>query len=333
MRHITDRFWYRIRPAHLILVPLSLLFGLVVAVRRALYAAGWIRSERLPVPVVVVGNITVGGTGKTPLVLWLAKTMRAAGYHPGIVTRGYGGNESVQEVGGDADPAQAGDEPVLLAQHSGCPVWAGRKRACAGRALLRQHPDVDVIITDDGLQHYRLARDVEVAVVDGERRFGNRLLLPAGPLREPLRRLQSVDAVAVNGGSTDRLPHAFGMRLRGELLVNLADRRRARLPREFSGMNVHALAGIGNPQRFFGSLVELGVEFAPHVFPDHYAFRPDDLEFPGADAVLMTEKDAVKCATFAREHWWFLPVEADVDPALGQLILNRLEASHGRQAA
>ena len=155
MRHIADQFWYKIRPAHLILVPLSLLFRMVVTVRRALYAAGWIRSEHLPVPVIVVGNITVGGTGKTPLVLWLAEVMRAAGYHPGIITRGYGGNENVQEVPDDADPAQAGDEPVLLAQHSGCPVWAGRERATAGQALLRHHPDVNLIITDDGLQHYR----------------------------------------------------------------------------------------------------------------------------------------------------------------------------------
>jgi tetraacyldisaccharide 4'-kinase len=333
MGHIADRFWYRIRPAHLILFPLSLLFGLVAAGRRALYALGWLKRERLPVPVIVVGNITVGGTGKTPLVLWLAQLLTAAGYRPGIITRGYGGSEDVQEVPPDADPARAGDEPLLLAQRSRCPVWAGRARAAAGRALLRHHIDVDVIISDDGLQHYRLARELEIAVVDGERRFGNGMLLPAGPLREPARRLQSVDAVVVNAGATHGLPHAFGMRLTGELFVNLREPARVRLPREFTGMTVHAAAGIGNPQRFFGTLVDLGVQFAAHAFPDHYAYRPEDLEFPGADAILMTEKDAVKCAAFARENFWFLPVEAEVDPALGKLILDRLEAQHGRQAA
>jgi tetraacyldisaccharide 4'-kinase len=333
MGHIADRFWYRIRPAHLLLFPLSLLFGLVAAGRRALYALGWRKCEHLPVPVIVVGNITVGGTGKTPFVVWLAQLLTDAGYHPGIVTRGYGGSEDVQQVKPDADPGRTGDEPVLLAQRSGCPVWAGRARAAAGRALLRDHPEVDVIVSDDGLQHYRLARELEIAVVDGERRFGNGMLLPAGPLREPRRRLRSVDAVVVNAGGLDGLPHAFAMRLTGELFVNLREPARVRLPRDFAGMTVHALAGIGNPQRFFGSLVDMGVQFAAHTFPDHYAYRPYDLEFPGADAVLMTEKDAVKCAAFARENFWFLPVDAEVDPALGKLILDCLEARHGRQAA
>jgi tetraacyldisaccharide 4'-kinase len=333
MNPIADRFWYRIRPAHLFLFPLSLLFGLIVTVRRTLFALGWLKRERLPVPVIVVGNITVGGTGKTPLVLWLAELLIRAGHRPGIVTRGYRGSEDVQEVPDDADPTRAGDEPVLLAQRSRCPVWAGRDRAAAGRALLRHHPDVTVIVSDDGLQHYRLDRDIEIAVVDGQRRFGNRMLLPAGPLREPRRRLRSMDAVAVNGGQTQGLPHAFGMRLTGELLVNLADRSRVHLPRDFAGMTLHAIAGIGNPQRFFGTLVDLGLQFTAHAFPDHYAFRPGDLEFPGAQAVLMTEKDAVKCAAFAREHFWFLPVEARVDTALGDLILDRLKARHGFQAA
>jgi tetraacyldisaccharide 4'-kinase len=267
------------------------------------------------------------------LVLWLAELLAGAGYRPGIVTRGYGGSEDVQEVPDDADPARAGDEAVLLAQRSRCPVWAGRDRVAAGRALLRHHPDVNVIISDDGLQHYRLARDIEIVVIDGERRFGNGMLLPAGPLREPRRRLRSVDAVAVNGGSLDGLPHAFGMRLTGEVLVNLKNRVLVRLPRDFAGVTLHAIAGIGNPQRFFGTLVDLGLQFAAHAFPDHYAFRPEDLELPGAEAVLMTEKDAVKCAAFAREHFWFLPVEARVDTALGDLILDRLKTRHGPQAA
>jgi tetraacyldisaccharide 4'-kinase len=333
MGAIADRFWYRIRPAHLLLFPLSLLFGAGAAGRRALYALGWLKRERLPVPVIVVGNITVGGTGKTPLVVWLAQCLTEAGLHPGIITRGYGGSEAIQAVPPDADPARAGDEPVLLARRSRCPVWAGRARAAAGRALLQRHPEVDVIISDDGLQHYRLAREIEVAVVDGERPFGNGMLLPAGPLREPRRRLRTVDAVVVNAGHGTPVPGAFGMRLRGELFVNLREPARMRLAREFAGMRVHALAGIGNPQRFFGTLVDLGMQFSAHAFPDHYAFVPKDLAFPGAEAVVMTEKDAVKCAAFAQDNIWFLPVDAEVDAALGTLILERLEARDGRQAA
>jgi len=176
-------------------------------------------------------------------------------------------------------------------------------------------------------------RDLEIAVVDGERRFGNGMLLPAGPLREPVGRLRSVDAVVVNAGTTQGLPNAFAMRLRGDLFVNLREPARIRSPREFGAGTLHALAGIGNPQRFFGTLLDLGLQFSAHAFPDHYAFRPDDLDFPGADAVLMTEKDAVKCLPFARDNFWFLPVEAAVDPALGTLILERLTNRHGRQAA
>ncbi len=331
--HFIDYFWSRLRPAHLVLFPLSLAFWAVTGLRRWLYRIGWLKSHRLPVPVIVVGNITVGGTGKTPLVLWLAQRLTEAGYHPGIVTRGYGGSEDVQEVPPDADPAGAGDEPLLLARRGPCPVWAGRDRAATGRALLAHHREVDVVISDDGLQHYRLARDVEIGVVDAQQQFGNGLLLPAGPLRERKARLRQVDAVVVNGGSVPHLPDAIGMRLRGEVLVNLSDPTAARTAREFVGQTVHAVAGIGNPQRFFATLVDLGLEFTAHPFPDHYAFRPEDLDFPGADAILMTEKDAVKCAAFARPQLWFLPVEAEIDPPLERRILAKLKAHHGRQAA
>jgi tetraacyldisaccharide 4'-kinase len=319
-----DHHWFRLSWLSVLLLPLALVFAGLTAVRRLLYRIGALRSEHLRVPVIVVGNIIAGGAGKTPLVLWLAGHLTDAGYRPGIITRGYSGTEDIQAVSADADPKQAGDEPVLLARRSRCPVWTGRDRAAAGRALLAHHPEVNVLVSDDGLQHYRLARDLEIAVVDGELKFGNGLMIPAGPLREPRARLRSVDAVVVNGGAPCGLPHAFSMRLSGQTFVNLRDTGVTRRAAEFAGMSLHAVAGIGNPQRFFATLSELGLRFAAHAFPDHHRFRADELDFPGAQAVLMTEKDAVKCTAFARSQFWFLPVDAVVDRALGELLLDRL---------
>jgi tetraacyldisaccharide 4'-kinase len=330
MHPIADQFWYRIRPAHLILYPLSLLFGVGVAVRRLLYRAGALRVERMPVPVIVVGNITVGGTGKTPLVLWLAQRLLDSGLRPGIITRGYRGTERLQEVTPRSDPAQTGDEALLLARRALCPVFAARDRVAAGRALLATYPDCDVLISDDGLQHYRLARDIEIAVVDGERALGNGLLLPAGPLRESKSRLERVDAVVFNGKQSAGLPRGFEMRLDGSRFSNLADPTVTRAAGAFAGQKLQALAGIGNPQRFFDALRTLGLSFTSQPFPDHYAYAREDLDFPGADAVLMTEKDAVKCTSFAQDNWWYLPVDARVDPALGALVLARLRSRpHG----
>lgn len=331
---VIDTFWYRIRPAHVALFPASLLFGAVVAVRRALYANGMLPTERLPVPVIVVGNISVGGTGKTPLCIWLAGLLARHGWSPGIVTRGYGGSGAVQAVGGEADPRLAGDEAVLLARRSGCPVWAGRNRPAAARALLARHPACDILISDDGLQHYALQRDLEIVVVDGERRFGNGCLLPAGPLREPLRRLESADAVVINGGGPLARLRArqYGMRLCGERLVNLLDPARSIAPAAFAGQTVYAVAGIGNPARFFAHLRSLGLDIRPQPFPDHFAFSPADLAFAGDVPVLMTEKDAVKCTAFAQANHWCLPVDAQVDAELAQHIIDALKAMHGHQA-
>ncbi|HEX5338088.1 MAG TPA: tetraacyldisaccharide 4'-kinase, partial [Gallionella sp.] len=204
--------WGRRTPWQILLLPPAALFFFISLVRRLLFRSGLRRSHRLPVPVIVVGNLTVGGTGKTPLVLWLVEFLRSQGYHPGIISRGYAGSAAQpQAVSAVSDPALVGDEPLLLARRTQCPIWVGRRRADVARALLVAHPDCDVIISDDGLQHYALQRDVEVVVVDGVRRFGNGLPLPAGPLREPLSRLQSVDAVVVNGGTAD--VGEYGMRL------------------------------------------------------------------------------------------------------------------------
>src|SRR4051794_14255325 len=332
---LLEYFWYRIRPVHLVLIPLSLLFGAAAALRRRAYRLGWLRSVRIGVPVIVVGNISVGGTGKTPVVLWLVELLRNSGYHPGIVTRGYGGSEQLQEVHRDSDAQQTGDEPLLLARRANVPVFAGQKRPLVAHALLEMHAQCDVIVSDDGLQHYALARDIELAVVDAQRKFGNGWLLPAGPLREPVRRLADVTAGIVNGdGELTEVPAPrYRMRLSGAQFRNVRDPLQQTGAADFKNHPVHAIAAIGHPARFFSHLESLGLTVRRHPFPDHYAFTADDLAFAGEENLLMTEKDAVKCAGFAKAGWWYLPVEAAVDPALGQLILAKLRSLNGRQAA
>ncbi|MBI5658706.1 MAG: tetraacyldisaccharide 4'-kinase [Nitrosomonadales bacterium] len=326
-----EQHWYRITPTHLLLLPASLVFRLAVALRRALYRCGILAAEKLPVPVIVVGNITVGGSGKTPLTLWLAQLLLDNGWHPGIISRGYGGTSTVaQAVPPSGDPGVAGDEAVLMAQRNLCPVWVGRDRPAVARALLRDHPDCDVLLSDDGLQHYRLRRDLEIAVVDGVRRFGNGLLLPAGPLREPPSRLARVDAVAVNGGTA--ATGEFGMQLQGARFHNLLNPDAGAQAADFQGLRLHAIAGIGHPERFFAHLKSLGLTVRAHPFPDHHRYAPNDIDFAGADAIFMTEKDAVKCAAFAGKKCWVLRVDARPDPALAQLILERISPD-GRQAA
>jgi tetraacyldisaccharide 4'-kinase len=319
--------WYRISPLHLLLIPLSLVFRTLAALRRALYRCGLLASVRLPVPVVIVGNISVGGTGKTPLTLWLAQQLIEDGWHPGIVSRGYTRTtgqkkKALHEVSGDDPADEVGDEPLLMAQRALCPVWIGRDRPAAARALLDAHPECDIILSDDGLQHYRLQRDAEIVVVDGARRFGNGLLLPAGPLREPVSRLQEVDAVVVNGGEVQG--GEFAMRLEGTRFFNLLNPEMVVSAGEFAGQRLHAIAGIGHPQRFFAHLEHLGLSAHRHAFPDHHRYTAGDIAFGDADAILMTEKDAVKCAPFATERCWVLRVDAQVSPALTRLIMEKV---------
>lgn len=318
-----------------LLFPVALLFGLLSALRRLLYRLGVLQSVRLPRPVIVVGNITVGGAGKTPLTLYLAAELAARGFAPGIVSRGYGGRASgageVRQAHPGDDAAEVGDEPLLMAGRGICPVWIGRDRAAAGAALLKAHPECDLILCDDGLQHYRLARDVEIVVMDG-RGTGNGWLLPAGPLREPLSRLRSVDALVMNGGAAAAPPSAvpvFAMYLTGEVFRKLSDPGCTREARDFAGLKLHALAGIGHPQRFFDHLAKLGLNPECHAFPDHHHYRLSDIKkIVGAEALFMTEKDGVKCAAlapaFAPADAWVLRVEAEPDPALLQHILEKL---------
>lgn len=325
--------WYRACAWTYLLAPAAALFILLSTLRRLTYRLGWRSVTRLPVPVIVVGNIAVGGTGKTPFAIWLVEALRRAGRHPGIVSRGHGGTTlAPAPVGADSDPFAHGDEPVLLARRTGCPVWVGRRRGDAARALLRAHPEVDVLVCDDGLQHYALARDIEIAVVDGVRGHGNGWRLPVGPLREAPGRLREVDAVVVNGPSRADVATqgAFAMRLVPGAFVNLRHPGRRVGPEAFRDGIVQGVAGIGHPQRFFDTLADLGLRVEPHGFPDHHAFTEADMP---AGTVVMSEKDAVKCAAFARDDLWSLGVDAQVDDGLQSLILSKLETRHGQQTA
>lgn len=325
-----ERQWQHRGAGALLLLPVTALFAAVSSLRRLLYRYHVLPRSRLPVPVIVVGNIAVGGTGKTPLVLWLCEWLRACGYRPGIITRGYRGTARMPAaVPADGDAARFGDEAVLLAARSRCPVWVGRERAAAGRALLAAHPECNVLISDDGLQHYALERDMEIAIVDATRGHGNGLLLPSGPLREMPSRLNAVDAIVLHdesgaltaAGATPQ----FHMRLVGRDFHNLRDPARRAGPENFAQGPIHAVAGIGNPARFFRHLEGLGLQVSPHPFSDHHPYQPGDFSFAGAATVVMTEKDAVKCRRFATDDWWTLPVDAEVDPALGMLIARKLE--------
>lgn len=321
--HPLEKFWYRFSPLHLLLIPMSWVFAALVAVRRGLYRCGVLSGVKLAVPVIIVGNLTVGGSGKTPLTLWLAQQLIARGWRPGIISRGFGGSATHPVlVRSDSDASLVGDEPLLMARRGLCPVWIGRDRPAAAQALLHAHPECDVLLSDDGLQHYRLQREVEIVLVDGVRRFGNGLLLPAGPLREAASRLVSSDAVVVNGGTAQAGEYA--MTLHGEQFYNLLDPTRTASVANFHGQALHAVAGIGHPARFFAHLADLGLRVTPHAFPDHHRYTASDLAFEAADAVLMTEKDAVKCAALGHEKCWVLRVEAQLDARFLPAILTAL---------
>lgn len=293
-----------------------------------MYSLGIWNQCRLPVPVIIVGNLTVGGTGKTPLIIWLARFLKEAGYKPGIISRGYGGKARrwPQWVDHDSDPETVGDEALLIARLTGCPMAVAPLRAAAGKMLL-DRAECNVILSDDGLQHYALDRDIEIAVIDGTRRYGNGYCLPAGPLREPVTRLKEVDIIIVNGEKSSE--NEFSMQMQGNIAVNLVTDEEKSL-REFADGSCHALAGIGNPDRFFRQLALAGLTCETHSFPDHYPYQRSDIEFGDARPVLMTDKDAVKCKAFAGEQHWRIPVVAVPDAAFSERLLNLLREKHGR---
>jgi tetraacyldisaccharide 4'-kinase len=335
--------WERLGGLALVLLPATLLFGFATWLRRAFYALRLLPRWRAPVPVVVVGNISVGGTGKTPLTLAILDLLQRKGFTPGAIARGYGrvpprenDPHGVVRVYPDlATPELFGDEPVVIARRSRVPVYISPDRPAAARALVSAHPEVDVIVSDDGLQHYALARDVELAVVDGERRFGNGLLLPSGPLREPVSRLKRVDAVVVNGGSSDQRwsEQQFAMRLSATRFARLTSNQEV-APAEFAllarGRQVVAIAGIGHPPRFFEQLSALGVVARAQAFPDHHHYQASELRFPGAEIIVMTEKDAVKCAAFADARMWYLSIEAQLPREFDEFLLSRIFQARAR---
>ena len=334
------RIWYSPQRTFVatLLLPLSWLFGAAAAVRRTAYRAGILRRTRIPVPVVVVGNITAGGSGKTPLVLALAEALRARGRNPGLVSRGYGRRtHDVREVAPAGDARAVGDEALLLAA-SGAPTWVGGDRPAAAQALLAAHPEVDVIVADDGLQHYALARDVEIAVLDATRGLGNGALLPAGPLREPAARLGAVDAIVrleADGAPPLRRYGAreFAMTHDAQAFVNLCDPARPFDPALLFDPSSVAIAGIAHPERFFDALRARGFRGGTLAFPDHHPFAPRDVAFGGARAILMTEKDGVKCRAFADARMWMLPIRARIDPALVDFVLGRIDGSQAPRNA
>lgn len=316
------RVWYEDGALGWLLIPFSWLYAGATALRKTLYRRGLFFSEKAAVPVIVVGNITAGGTGKTPTVVWLVEQLRARGWSPGIVSRGYGGSRSgtSMRVDADSEAAIVGDEPVLLARRARCPVAVDSDRLRATSMLVED--GANVIVADDGLQHLRLQREVELCVVDGRRGLGNGRLLPAGPLRESAKRLDDVDALLINGGDYQR---EFAFRF--SLAANDAGRLNGNGEKplsDFSGSTVHAVAGIGNPMRFFDQLRAAGLQVIEHALRDHEALMRADLEFGDDFDVFMTEKDAVKLGTGMPDKFWYLPVDFALEPEGEEVLMNRI---------
>lgn len=320
-----DNMWYSPNwyhwPILVLLLPLSILFGVLSAIRRSLFRLKIKSSIEIPVPVIVVGNISVGGNGKTPLVIYLAKRLRQEGYHPGVLSRGYGGKNIhyPQSVEQDSFASQVGDEPVMMRKHINCPMIVDPKRSRGALELVNKHK-CNVIICDDGLQHYAIKRDIEIVVMDGQRRCGNQFLLPAGPLREGLWRLSSADFVVLNGGAVSNGEHLMG--LESGQLVNVRQSNKSLSVSALSGP-VTAMAAIGNPQRFFTLLENKQVKIKQKLsFVDHHAFSKHDIP---KGTVIMTEKDAVKCTEFAHDDCWYLPVNAKLTLQFETQLLQNLK--------
>ncbi len=341
IRKALDRWlqnvWYGDSAARWALLPLSWLFGLVAWSRKALYGAGVLTSEHPGVPVIVIGNITAGGTGKTPVTVWLAEALRERGFRPGIVSRGYGGSKSgfPMRVDAASDPAVVGDEPVLLARRLDMPIAVDSDRVRAARMLVEA--GVDLIVTDDGLQHLKLERDYEICVIDGARGLGNRRLLPAGPLREPATRLETVDQILVNGKCPDEAEtaneqNAIGFDLRATELCRLNGSLSRPIER-FANTTVHGIAAIGNPQRFFDMLRLAGMQVIEHAFPDHAKPSQSDLSFGDDFDIVMTEKDAVKLGTNLSDRFWYVPVDLEMDPVQAapwlEQVVSRMKGEAG----
>lgn len=317
-----EKVWYENSILSLLLLPLSWLFCLVTMTRKWAYTNRLLNTSKLPVPVIIIGNISVGGTGKTPLVIWLVKFLQHKGFKPGVISRGYGGlaDHWPQEVTPGSKPEQVGDEAVVIARNIDGPVFVSPDRYEAGKSLLENY-DCDIVICDDGLQHYALHRDIEICVIDGKRRHGNGYCLPAGPLREPKSRLKSVDAIINNG--TD-IVGEFSMRIK-PIQMNQISGNITKSIETFKNATVHAIAGTGNPDRFFEALREQGLKIIEHPFDDHHNFTSSEINFRDRKAVIMTEKDAVKCQDIADENHWYLSIEAKLPEIFERRLQNLLK--------
>ena len=324
---LINETWYSKNTLSKVLRPLSLLFCGVVAVRKTLYSLKILKSTKLNVPVIVVGNITVGGTGKTPLVIWIVNFLKESGFTPGIVSRGYMGRATSwpQQVRPDSDPVIVGDEAILISRQSGCPMAAGPNRVEAAQALLK-YSNCDIIVSDDGLQHYALQRTIEVVVIDGVRRFGNGLCLPAGPLREAVNRIDKADFLVTNGIASQG---EFAMRYSGKKLVNLLESNSIINLADFKNKKVHAVSAIGNTNRFYEYLRSQGLAVVEHSFPDHYMYKESDLLFDDDLAIIMTEKDAVKCQRYSIDNCWYLPIKVEMKKEFGLRLLNNIGDKDG----
>lgn len=307
---LAEEVWYEEHSLSYVLTPVSWLYQGFMFLRNIVYRSGLIPIHRMDVPVIVIGNITVGGTGKTPLTIWMAQYLKSKGFTPGIVSRGYGGelSDKIQQVRADSNPILVGDEPVVIARNTKTPVAVGKNRYLAAQGLL-EHQNVDVIICDDGLQHLRLGRDIEIAVVDGDRRFGNGKCLPAGPLREPQGRLKNVDFIVCNG-KTERGEHL--MEYTAGKLRSVKNPDIERDIEVFDGQMVHAVSGVGNPARFHSYLRSHEMQLIKEEFSDHHKYTASDLNYGDEFPIVMTEKDAVKCEEFATDDMWYLPISAQM---------------------
>ena len=326
-----EKSWYNKSGLTVILEPLSWLFCLLVLVRRFLYRFKILKTVQFNIPVIVVGNLTVGGTGKTPLVIELANLLKKQGYRPGVISRGYGGKARTwpQQVRWDGDPTMVGDEAILIARRTRCPMAVGPDRVASAEALLK-YTDCNVIISDDGMQHYALGRDIEIAVIDGIRRYGNEKCLPAGPLREPVKRLEQVNFRITNGVAG---PDEYAMNYRAEKLCRADDSAVTLDISSLKNQTVHAIAGIGNPQRFFDNLKKSGLDIIEHSFPDHYPFKRTDLDFGEIQPIVITEKDAVKCQRFHLHNVWYQPIKAILDNQFIEQLLVMLERINGQKTS
>ena len=323
---LIEKVWYSKNIFSLLLSPLSLIYISIIYLRHTLYRLGLISITKINVPTIVIGNIVAGGTGKTPLVIWLAKHFKDKGFLPGIVSRGYGGTylSNIELVKPTSNPLLVGDEPVIIARNTNCPVVVAKKRAKGAKELVEKY-NCNIILCDDGMQHYSLARDIEIAVIDGQRRFGNNYCFPAGPLREPKSRIFKADLI-VSKYNARTCEHKMDYTY--HQLVSLNELSKTIPISDLHGMTVHAIAGINNPDHFFSYLRSHKLELIIHKFPDHYSYTEDDVKFDDNFPVVMTEKDAVKCLNYSSDKHWYIPISAelsksfvcDLDKLMGKII-------------